>query len=73
MAALASGQLGHLAGGLHGPMEEQCGRADPIRCCIVARLADCFNCKTTRHHGGSHKIETTNAGGLHKSGKASTR
>eukprot|EP00965_Chrysotila_dentata_P263123 6214768-Pleurochrysis_carterae.AAC.8 len=44
MAALASGQLDRLAGGVHGPMEQQCGRADPTRCCIVARLADWSNC-----------------------------
>eukprot|EP00965_Chrysotila_dentata_P048850 1620794-Pleurochrysis_carterae.AAC.1 len=32
--------LARSAGGVQGLVEQQCGRADPIRCCIVARLAD---------------------------------
>eukprot|EP00965_Chrysotila_dentata_P004752 155218-Pleurochrysis_carterae.AAC.3 len=39
MAALASGHLGRLAEGVHGHVEQQCGRIDIASTCSVVWLA----------------------------------
>eukprot|EP00965_Chrysotila_dentata_P132829 4391991-Pleurochrysis_carterae.AAC.1 len=38
MAALASGHLGRLADGVHGHVEQQCGRTDTASTCSVVWL-----------------------------------